>query len=526
MQRESVVPKPPWPARLGGLLVGALVLSVLVIWSLATARYGGPDEPAHVLRAAAVARGDILGDPVAGLDPGYRRTVVDASLTTGDPTCYRHDDDIPAACAHPAPTASGLDAAASSAGTYPPTYYALVGFPVRWFGDPANAGWYRIIAAFWCALVVTIAACRVRRMGAGLLIACVTPATWFLFGVVNPNSLEIALALLAWVGVERVRSRPQRLEIRDLVWIAAPISVAIAIRPIAAMAGVAITGATFVIVRHRPPGESAEPGEVGEPADPDASIGRSAWGILAGLPISAIVGVVGWNAWASVDISDQRTAEAVSIVSAIRRSFADSTETWREMVGSLGWLEFSAPWIAHIGWWGMLTWAAVDALRPGDHERTRLRRSWLWVLAVAVIGPIMFEAAFASSVGFIWQGRYSIPTALGLTVLGISSRWASLTERGRMIVAAIAAAVQVVTLWVVLQRYTVGAHGSWRFDRSAWQPPIPALLLLVLDAAAMAGIVLIARGMKSTEPASSADSSRSGSAVGGFGNLAAHDIQR
>ena len=41
-------------------------------WAFAIARYGGPDEPAHIIRSAAVAHGDLVGQPVAGLEPGYR----------------------------------------------------------------------------------------------------------------------------------------------------------------------------------------------------------------------------------------------------------------------------------------------------------------------------------------------------------------------------------------------------------------------------------------------------------------------
>ena len=31
-------------------------------WAFAAGRYGGPDEPAHIIRAAAVAQGDLLGN--------------------------------------------------------------------------------------------------------------------------------------------------------------------------------------------------------------------------------------------------------------------------------------------------------------------------------------------------------------------------------------------------------------------------------------------------------------------------------
>lgn len=524
MQRESATQPPSRSGRLHTFVGAALVMSVLLIWSVATARYGGPDEPAHVLRSAAVASGDILGSPVAGLDPGYRRTVVAAALTTGDPTCYRHDDDIPATCAHADSTANGMAAAASSAGTYPPIYYALVGIPVRAFGDVADAAWYRYVAAFWCALVLMIAAVRARRIGVDLLIVCVTPATWFLFGVVNPNSLEVALAVLSWVGVERIRVQHRRLSTSDLAWVAVPISIAIVLRPVAAMAWFAIAGASLLIIAGR--STSITPPS------------RRAWSVFVGVPLAAIATVIGWNLWAAVDISDQRTAESVSVSAAIRRSLDESTETWREMVGSLGWLEFSAPWLAHVAWWCVLVAAAMNALRPGIENQPGLRRSWLWVLAVTAVGPILFEVMFASSIGFIWQGRYSIPSGLGLTILGLTAWRRRLSLRARTTVGAIGAAAQVITLWTVLQRYSVGADGSW-WLRGAWSPPAPAMVLLTLDAIAMTGLVLLARSSESVEStesvvstgaAGSTDSAASvtstDSAGGGRSDLAAHHVQR
>ncbi len=111
-------------------------LAVGVTWVGGIGRYGGPDEPAHVLRAYAVAHGDVLGVRTAGLPSGYRAVTVPRSLGTGDPTCYRHDPTLPSTCSTPAPADASGDTAfvATSAGVAPPLYYALVGVPVRLVG--------------------------------------------------------------------------------------------------------------------------------------------------------------------------------------------------------------------------------------------------------------------------------------------------------------------------------------------------------------------------------------------------------
>ena len=475
MQRDPVSPLRRWAPT---VLAGVLLMGIMLVWSSSTARYAGPDEPAHVLRASSVAAGVLVGDRVPTLDPGYRRVEVAAALTTGDPTCFRHDDDIAATCAVPDPDATGIAAAASSAGTYPPLYYALVGLPVRWFGDPAAVAWYRAVAAGWCALVLAVAAARAVRIGGVLLIGCLTPASWFLFGVVNPNSLEIALAVLAWVGVERLRVAAH-VSPAGVAWVSVPAAVAIAIRPVAALAWLSMVGVAVLIDR-------------GLPAAAVVGPRRRIRALFVAPPLFAAATAIVWNVWAAVDISDARTAETVSWWRALRTAADQSTETWREMVGSLGWLEFSAPWVAHVTWWAVIGVSAWEIVRSGDGRAgSILRRAWRWILAVAVAGPIVFEVAFAGRVGFIWQGRYSIASALGLVIVGLSARHDRLSFRTRVAVASAAAVAHVATLWIVLQRYTVGANGSMWFSDARWRPPLSPLSLLALDALLMTGLVVL-----------------------------------
>ena len=510
MERD---PDHPLFQRLAGVATGVLLFAILVIWSVSTARYAGPDEPAHVLRAASVATGVLIGDRVPALDPGYRRVEVAAALTTGDPTCFRHDDGIPATCAQAAPDASGVAAAASSAGTYPPYYYALVGMPVRLLGDTADVGWYRVVASGWCAVVLAMAIARSRRVAGVLLVACLTPASWFLFGVVNPNSLEIALAVLAWVGIERIRTS-RVVSMADIAWVAGPAAVAILIRPVAALGWLAMAGAALLI-------------DLTGTSDMTVGAPRRRLRLLFVIPpVAAVIASVAWNIWAAVDISDVRTAEDVSTGTAIRTAVEQSTETWREMVGSLGWLEYSAPWFAHVVWWATLALCAWGVATAGVAAGgATLRRAWLWVLAVTVGGPILFEVVFSGSVGFIWQGRYSIASAIGLTIIGFSMGRDRIGPTGRIVVAAAAVTAQVATLWIVLQRYTVGASGSWWFREARWHPAVAPILLVLLDAVLMVGLVVLGAFVDRTQAEHDRDWPLR-SAGGDLGNLAAHDVQR
>ena len=447
----------------GRLATYAALLAIGLTWSFATARYGGPDEPAHILRAASVARGELVGDPAPTLAGGYRFVTVDAALTTGDPSCYRHDAAEPAMCAVAEAGVSGDRRAATSAATYPPYYYALVGLPVWLFGDPAETLWYRGVAAAWCALVLTVVVARARAIAGRLpvvVLAAFSPAAWFLIGVVNPNAIEVALALLAWVGVTRFGGTRS-----DALWIGVPIGIAVLLRPVAVVDWVVIAAVMAA---------------------------RFGWRrrvlALHGPTVAAVVASGLWSVWSNIGVGDSRTASDVGFFRAVQLSFDGTSDTLREMAGSLGWLEFSAPNIAQLLWWLVIVASVAAALH----------RSALLIAAAVVATPIVFEVAVRDSIGFVWQGRYSIPVAIGVAALALPRA----TQHRRIALAALLATgvAEVVTLWTALRRYSVGVDGSWWLRDAAWHPPLSPWLLLALNAAALGSLA--------------------------FGHFAAHDVER
>ena len=470
-----------------------LILGVLTTWSLATARYGGPDEPGHVLRAAAVARGDLLGQPADGLVAGFRSVEVPAALATGDPRCFRHDQRQPARCATAAPGVSGWRRAASSAGTNPPWYYLAVGLPVRAVGDASTVIWYRLVAAALCAAALALGLARAPgRERVGVLMA-VAPSAWFLGGAVNPNSLEIALAFVAWVGVARVARAAEVGSVdppatAELAWIAVPTALMILIRPIAAVAVLTMFVVVAVLVRGR------------------ARLGRAGWATVAGPTAAAVLVSWAWNLWSDVVVSDPRAATTEGIRQRVGDALGGIPDTMRELAGSLGWAEFSVPWVLQLVWWSAVIVAAVRAWRlRGSH-----RAAWLAVAASVVAVPVLFETAFAGRLGFIWQGRYSISTAIGLVVLAPVRRW-----QGWWVAAAVIA--EVGTLWATLRRYTVGTDGSWLLRDQRWHPVVPPLVLTVANAGMMLALALWVTGWFAAG---------NGPSAGRFGDLLAHDVER
>jgi hypothetical protein len=428
-------PEGPRRAGCAASVVTALSIAVvLVCWSASTGRYGGPDEPAHVVRAYAVAHGDLLGDPVPGLPPGYRAVTVPSTLGTGDPACYRHDPTVPSDCA--AAHGSGSVTVATAAGTNPPLAYALVGLPVRLLGVADDPLAYRLVSVVLVALVLALVVRRARWSTATAVVgaAVVTPSAWFLWGVVNPNSLEVVLVALAAAGIATARGRPSST---DVWWTAAPLGLAVAMRPVAALWALALVVLCEIEWR--------------------GGLTRATRAVLWGVPAVGAVTVLAWGRWSSLVVQDDRTARTGSRLDALRDSVGGLPRSGAELVASLGWLEYRAPWVAIVAW--------VVAVGLVVRTRPTVRAASWWVLGVAlVVVPVVFEVALHDRIGLIWQGRYGLPVTAAAAVLALGSGTRPLGPRAGSVAAVTAATVLVATHWTVARRAAVGTHGSWFFE--------------------------------------------------------------
>jgi hypothetical protein len=96
----------------------------------------------------------------------------------------------------------------------------------------------------------------------------------------------------------------------------------------------------------------------------------------------------------------------------------------------------------------------------------------------------VLEFIEARKFGFGWQGRYTLPLAVGLPILcgfALAQDADRIPRRGRIVlVLGIGFVVaHFLAFWQNLRRYTVGDDGSLLFWRDAdWSPPFPSLFLL------------------------------------------------
>jgi len=439
---------------------------------MATARYGGPDEPAHIIRAAAVSNGDLLGDAVHRLEPGYRQVSVPAPLATGDPGCFRHDENATAACALVVGGPRNR-VVATSAGTAPPWYYIAVGWTTRAFSSGRDAMGFRIASVLLCGAILGYALARCVAIGRGAwLLAAITPSAWFLFGVVGTSGVEVALIAVALVEAVARFHDPDAALARVMI----PLAACLVIRPAAVIdiAAVALVVAPTLT----------------------KSTKRTITAIAVPLAIAAGV-TFAWNRWTGLVVRDSRTADTDSLAGATWRSLRGIPTTAHQAIGALGWNEFFAPHVAQLAWIGVLAFAVYWTV-------TRTTDRWWHVrwLLLALLLPTVIEVTLHRRIGEVWQGRYSIPFAMAGVLY--AARAVGPPRRILRAMVAVAAAAEILTLWNTIRRYAVGLDGSLTFRHATWWPLLNPWLLLILNAAAMTWLATIALDATSTSPSASA----------------------
>ncbi|MEY9905346.1 hypothetical protein ABIA35_001562 [Catenulispora sp. MAP12-49] len=491
-----------WTPRRVWITAFLAFLALAAAWALASPLTSVPDEPWHMVKAAATVRGQLHGTPITVTThngrvtnevpmTGYRLPTAYSFLTNLH-ECYFNNPHVTAACSRHLGALPGTALAGTTAGSNNPLYYLAVGWPSLLSGGPLGMYGMRLVSAalssamLASAVVTAFGWSRRRRYPMAAVLAAATPMVLFLNGSVNPNSLEASSALLLWTAVLSLLTDPRpelvpRLLTRAGLATIALVSVrqlgpawALVIIVCAALAG--HRGALRAVLR-RP----------------------AVW------LWTAVVGVVGLGsiAWtAKFNVLGTGTAAAhpeLTFRVAAEHTFGLSVEYLRQMVGFFGWLDVRAPYNLAELWF-----LPVLALIAGAVASGRLREiAALAVLAGSVIFiPVLAQGRQAASLDYIWQGRYLLAVAVGLPLLAAAilakrePRWA----RVRGAVARLPLAVTASTLvlgflmfYTTLRRYAVGATGTLLPLHPGWSPPgtIAGVVLLYLVGAGLAALVVL-----------------------------------
>lgn len=472
----------------------ALFAALSALWSLATPIAASPDEPAHLVKAAAVVRGQFI---TPENEHGSIVEVPRYIAWTHAMTCPAFNDEVTADCIEPVEgDPAELVTATTTAGRYNPVYYLLVGWPSLIVGQEWGVYAMRIVSGVlvssFLAAALAVLASWTRRLapvigfGAG-----VTPMVLFLSGSVNPNGLEIAATLAAFVAVVAVilRPDPHLLATRAaLVAVAGALAAnARAISPV--WLAIALLVPLLLVTR-----EQRRP-----------LLRSRAVLIAAAVVVVATIGSLIWlRATSSVSTVAGSGGEApevpyagASFVEGLALMGLRFAQHLQEMIGVFGWLDTGSPAEVYA-LWGLLFGSLVVWTLALARGRSLAFAATLLV-AVPVV-PAVIQAAFITNGGWIWQGRYALPVLviamLGLGIV-LADAAGELAWRTQAILGGIAAIIwafcHVLAFTTALQRYAVGAGVGWldMLRNPDWQPPGGLLPLLLAFAALTIGTAVL-----------------------------------
>jgi hypothetical protein len=457
----------------------ALFTLLISAWAFSNPLMAGPDEPEHMMRAASVARGELIGPTEPGQPDHIRFVKIPIRLSRARFTaaCYAFRPRIPAGCEvslNEGP--HGSLRTPISNGRFPPTPYGVLGLPS--LVNDSNAGVYlmrfwgaALSGALFASALLSLREARVPWLAVTGLAFALTPMVFFVASLVNPSNLEIAGGVALWAsGVVLVaKARDGVVDGRLVARTAIGAGVLVLARPLG-MVWLGVAAVVLLLLCTRA-------AVVRLLRSRAAQIGAAA----VALCIAFELGWIRYHDSLGSKTPPGPSAEGLSAFEVFRQTLGTTGPAYREMVGFFGWVEVPAPALTFVLWsaaLGMLVALAIGFAR----RRAALVIALLVGLIVMV--PAVLEFIEARRFGFGWQGRYTLPLAVGLPILcgfTLAQEPARRLPRGRLtIVLAVAFVVaQFLAFWQNLRRYAVGINGSLLFWWDAdWSPPVPSLLLL------------------------------------------------
>lgn len=473
-----------------------VLLALMMLWGLASPLMSSPDEPAHAIRAAAVARGDLTGTLSTRL-PGTSEVEVPRFIADSmHLTCYRNQSMVPASCQPALPSdPDRLVTGYTTATLNTPVFYVLTGIPTLFTDGTKTFYAMRAIVALICSALLAVMFAALwalprRRWTTLAAVVSVTPMVLFLSGTVNPNAVEVAAAaatLALLLQILRSETPGWVLWERILLLVVA-VFLLVNTRSLSLFWLVIVAGVAFLL------------------ADTDRlrSVFRrpAAWVGVAGIGLASVSAL--WWFLVPKGLTQEFTSAGVgspwgeAFLTMIDRTWEFAT-AW---IGVFGWIDTPAPGITIAAWTiaigGLVAGAALFA-------GWRVRVALIVVAGTLLLLPPIVQASLAGDWGYVWQGRYTlalVPVLLIVSGLGLDDRFGDRRDwRVDRVVLALVILLGIghlaAFLWA-LKRYTVGIawNRTWvdMLLRPEWQPPLGWVSLAVgFTAVLAAGVVVLYR---------------------------------
>ena len=455
-----------------------LFFCAFATWSWATPLFGAPDEPAHEIRATSLVRGELVGRaPLGASSPQIVVTVPRLyAYASRVPGCFAFKVRVPASCARPPSPGTAPTQVRTYVGRYPPLYYSLVGLPSLATVSVTGIYLMRLVSALLSAAFLALAATcivvwsRSRLMLAGLALAA-TPSVFFFGGVINPSGLEISAAICLWCSslvlvLERCQDPPRGL----LAIVGVSAGVAVLCRGLSPL-WVALIGLSVLALAPRRVARLAR--------RRDAQITGGCIVACAALATAWIFLEHTLDLKPSVNL----VAPGTSDLRIVADVFGRTPIFLQQMIGQFGWLDTLSPAYTYAVWSvGLGLVGAVAILLA----RSRQLLVLAFVTAATVLVPVLLSASQARRLGFAWQGKDTLPLAVGIPILGAALIGTSsgMTTRVRTwlvsVVVALVATAQLAAFIQSLRRNVTGLPGPLNYFNGPWRPPLGALAATVV----------------------------------------------
>lgn len=482
-----------------------VVFALSVLWSLASPLMSVPDEPAHTIKAAAVARGELLGQTDGEQGSAMTVTVPGYIAASHNQTCYKHQKQISAACAQGVGEDTAPVAAETTAGNYNPLYYFVTGLPSLFLtGAPAIYG-MRIASALFCSVFFAMtfaAAAKFKRPLWPFAAAAIstTPMVLYLTGSINPNALEIAAAAAFFLNLCVVLGSSTLRSVRgNMAFVGLSGLVLANTRPLSLLWMALAAGAALCIYGWRPLLKVFKDG--------------------LGFAMTVLVGIgcglsLAWFAVANSFESLTGTGVELSKADAAIIMFERTLDYATGYVGRLGWLDTDLPVAIYILWYSLMALLLIVGLTSrGWGNRSAVI---LLVAGIVALPPVM-QAQVINELGWIWQGRYILALVVVLVlccgVVGQSLvlHAAPRTRSVLRLLTGLLVLAHAFSFVFVLRRYSVGMIDEPNWGRfllaPEWQPPLTwvGLSLIYAAAVALAGFVAYRYVMATLAPSQTHD---------------------
>ncbi len=466
-----------------------LFFVVISAWSLSGPLFSYPDESAHVIRAESVVRGQFVGRYV-GYHQGpyvypYYAVNVPGVLRQAsvEGLCLELRVDQPAnACPSDLAGPAHSIELRTYVGTYPPLYYLLVGVPTLAWPGTAGIWVMRVLsgainAAFLASAVMSALVARRRRIAAVGILTALTPAALYVSSGVNPAGLEICTAIslwaagLAWVTSD-TEAHTKRLVLRGglaagvLVWS----------RALSPLWLVCIVVTLFIL---------------SDASQRRSLLRRRDFRLWSGGVCLLTAGALAWDFGANAfQVLGKAEPAQKSNITLLGEAIGHTWSWFQSAFGDFGIVDHdTAPVLLLVLCVAVLGTLVVLGWRVATRRQAMVLGGLVFVTLVL---PVLITFADDRRLGVVWQGRYVLPLAVGLPILAglILARSerpeARLLDRYAWAAFVALAAANVIGLLTTLHRFVEGSSGPLDFVGGKWQPPVNAVVLILVFAGAEA----------------------------------------